>query len=273
MAEWMPGAVHSHLPANTNHTCASRARRDGIVLHTAASEATGAAHRTYWGRDPGAGASSTFYVDYDGTITQLMPLSERSWASASGNWRTCSVETQGQGSQAWTPAQVEALAAIIAWVSAQEGWPIRAMSSTSPSQRGVGWHCLAYGGESWNPASHDCPGSVRVSQIPAVIARALGGASAPTTTTTTPEEEEDMMIIIKSVNRPATLVGPGFCHTLRNSEELETALNILRPAVWDKINDRQFDVVRSIIVSGTLTADKTTSTLATMMGKLDKAVK
>ena len=82
-----------------------------------------------------------------------------------------------------------------------------------------------------------------------------------------------MMIIIKSVNRPATLVGPGFCHTFRNSEELETALNILRPAVWDKINDRQFDVVRSIIVSGTLTADKTTSTLATMLGKLDKAVK
>ena len=82
-----------------------------------------------------------------------------------------------------------------------------------------------------------------------------------------------MMIIIKSVNRPAALVGPGFFHTFRNSEELETALNILRPAVWDKINDRQFDVVRSIIVSGTLTADKTTSTLATMLGKLDKAVK
>ena len=82
-----------------------------------------------------------------------------------------------------------------------------------------------------------------------------------------------MFTIIKSPNRAATIVGPGFSHTFRNSEELETALNVFRPVVRDTLNDRQFDVTKAVIVGGTLTADKTTSTLATMLGKLDKAVK
>lgn len=190
MTSWMPGAAQR--PISKNYTPTPRTRRDGIVLHTAASEGTGADHATYWNRDASAQASSTFYVDRDGTITQLMPLEARSWATVDGNWRTCSVETQGQGTEPWTDAQVTALARIVAWASSVEGWPIRAMETTAPTQRGVGWHSLTYGGESWNPNGHACPGPKRVAQIPTIIARAKSGAT----------NQEDDMQLTDTITRP-----------------------------------------------------------------------
>ena len=196
---WMPGAIQR--PLSKNHTPVARQRRDGIVLHTAASSADGYAHWRYWNRDANAAASATFYVDWDGTITQYMPIEHISWASAMGNWRTCSVETQGQGADAWTDAQVESLAQIIAWASSVEGWPLRLMASTSRSERGVGWHSIAYGGERWNPHAHDCPGPRRVAQIPTVLARARAIAGgAPTSEAAeknTKRKKENNMRLVK----------------------------------------------------------------------------
>lgn len=191
MALWMPGATHKHLPANKNHSCKHRTRKDGIVLHTAASDAGGLGHYTYWARDS-VGVSCHFYVDRDGTVWQFMPLEETSWTSVQGCWRTIGIETQGWPGEAWTDAQVNSLARIVAWAASVEGWPIRAMASTSMAERGVGYHSLKYGGEVWNPNDHDCPGNTRVSQIPLILSLARSGETTTTTAPQGQEEEEEM---------------------------------------------------------------------------------
>lgn len=86
---------------------------------------------------------------------------------------------------------------------------------------------------------------------------AYGSPSTSTNTTlNTSSSEEIEMIVIRSANRPAALVGPGFFRTLANSEELEQSLNILSPKVFDKLNDRQYDVIKAVIKGGTVEANK-----------------
>ena len=92
----------------------------------------------------------------------------------------------------------------------------------------------------------------------------------PDTQPTPTESEPPEMTIIKSPNRPHALAGPGCFHIFRNSEELETALTVLKPAVKDAINDRQYDVVRAVILAGTLDAETTKTQLDTIYAALDK---
>ena len=91
-----------------------------------------------------------------------------------------------------------------------------------------------------------------------------------TPTATATESEPPEMVIIKSPNRPHALTGPGCFHIFRNSEELETALTVLKPDVKDAINDRQYDVVRAVILAGTLDAETTKTQLADIYAALDK---
>ena len=84
------------------------------------------------------------------------------------------------------------------------------------------------------------------------------------------EEGEPEMTIIKSPNRPHALTGPGCVHIFRNGEELETTLTVLKPAVKDAINDRQYDVIRAVIYAGTLDAETTKTQLADIYAALDK---
>lgn len=199
--EWMPGVVHLPLPdtmdryTNPNYGNWSSKRRDqcdGAVFHTAASDGTGAAHHKYWSRDSVA-VSCHFYVDLDGTITQLVARSRTSYTSVAGSVRTIGIETQGWPNQAWTDAQVKALARIIAWAAGVEGWPIQAMADRRPGTKGVGYHDQGGGGESWNPNGHYCPGDLRVAQIPLILSLARSGETTTTTPAGQEEEEEEMM--------------------------------------------------------------------------------
>lgn len=105
------------------------------------------------------------------------------------------------------------------------------------------------------------------------VRRYIIAADTPSDDAPTPiTESENDMIIIKSPNRPHALVGPGCFHKLRNTEELAVATTVLNPAVKDKLNDRQYDVCRAVILGGALDSTQTRADLAELVAALDKEV-
>src|SRR5690606_19351230 len=109
------------------------------ILHVAVSESSSLRG---WFNDPRSGASSHLYVRRDGTLEQYVDMRYTAWTSGSGSATTIGVETQGMGSGKWTPQQVEALAQIVAWAHREFGVPLRVMTSSKASERGVGYHAL-----------------------------------------------------------------------------------------------------------------------------------
>lgn len=89
------------------------------------------------------------------------------------------------------------------------------------------------------------------------------------TETPTIEQEEEPMFIIKSPNRPHALVAPGTFHKFRTSEELTVTSKVLSPTIKDAISDRQYDVIRAVIVAGTLDATSTAAQLKEIYAALD----
>ena len=77
------------------------------------------------------------------------------------------------------------------------------------------------------------------------------------------------MLIIKAPARPAALVGPATFHVFRNSEEQEVALKIFAPKVKDGLNDRQYDVLKSVILAGTIDSTTTARQLTELRTILD----
>lgn len=193
----MPGARWRPLSRNYTRRVTTK---DCIILH---STGTNAATSQYgWFNTPGAGASSHFHVDNNGVIEQYVDTAHMSWANASANPRSVTIETQGNGYGPWTAAQVRSIVRIIQWVrSVHKGIPLRQMTSSAASQKGIGWHRLGVngnfprtgilrgrsqrgGGQSWSKAfGKICPGDDRIKQIPAII-RQAGGHSTPATATT-----------------------------------------------------------------------------------------
>ena len=98
------------------------------------------------------------------------------------------------------------IARIIAETSAHYRYPLRLMSSSKASERGVGWHALGVpatrtqnaagisqtGGERWSGAvGKICPGPARVRQIPSIVSRA-GRGSLTESEEMTPQQEEKL---------------------------------------------------------------------------------
>ncbi|HLS02512.1 MAG TPA: N-acetylmuramoyl-L-alanine amidase [Beutenbergiaceae bacterium] len=192
---WMQGA--RRRPIRRNYT-ARVTEKDCIILHV-----TGAPNATSqhgWFNTRGAGASSHFHVDLAGNIEQYIDTAYMSWANREGNPRSVTIETQGGANGAWTTAQVRAIRTLIQWIRQHhKGIPLRQMTSSFRSQKGIGWHRLGCngnfprtgilrgrnqrgGGELWSGAyGKVCPGSDRIRQIPAII-RQAGGHWTPATT-------------------------------------------------------------------------------------------
>ena len=194
----MPGARWRPLSRNYTRRVTTK---DCIILH---STGTNAATSQYgWFNTPGAGASSHFHVDNNGVIEQYVDTAHMSWANASANPRSVTIETQGNGHGPWTAAQISSIVRIIQWVrSVHKGIPLRQMTSSAASQKGIGWHRLGVngnfprtgilrgrsqrgGGQSWSKAfGKICPGDDRIKQIPAIIRQANGHSTATATTST-----------------------------------------------------------------------------------------
>ena len=190
-AKWRP------LAADPSHQ-APMSRHDGIVLHTMAGSLAGT--EAMFLQSGFTGTESHFGVGADGTVFQWVDTSRRADANLSGTWRLLSVETAdtgppfpswaGSNVPAWTEAQLDAIAGIVAWAAAEHDFPIEPMRSSRASERGVGWHRLGIvpwkvaGGEAWSESTGKaCPGDRRIAQVPAVIRRAraiaAGGDDLP----------------------------------------------------------------------------------------------
>lgn len=186
---WYPGAVRK--PLTRNFTNASRSRTDGVVLHVAASEA---ATLQGWFNNPAARASSHFYIRRSGVVEQYLPINLISWAGVESDSRMISIETQGMGAGTWDAAQVNAIVDVLRWIRTVYPFPVRQMTSSKRTEKGIGYHALGVpgsnwqklrrvsqtGGELWSGAvGKICPGPGRVAQIPAIISRLSSTTTAP----------------------------------------------------------------------------------------------
>jgi N-acetylmuramoyl-L-alanine amidase len=195
----MPGAVWRPLP---NASKTRLAAYDITCIHTMVGSLAGT--DSYF-RNPATGVNSHFGTGGDGTIYQWVDTAYRSAANLNGNDHIVSIENADMGPQfaAWNtndgnavpafpPAQMEAIAKILAWVNKTHGIPLGLIPNSVRGNRGTGYHrqgiagYMAAGGEKWsNAAGKVCPGNRRVAQIQPIIDRArqiAGGA------TTNPEE-------------------------------------------------------------------------------------
>lgn len=160
----------------------------GVSLH----EAVTRAEETIFGWAQQAHACH-FYVGRYGNCEQYIDVGRKAAGVKDGNPTMLTVETwdgldvkteldvdgRGPNQTVWTPQQCERLADLIAWLHIEWGLPIRLMASSARSERGVAphrWGIDPYrqlGGEIWTKhAGKQCPGTLRIGQIPAILSRA-----------------------------------------------------------------------------------------------------
>lgn len=140
----------------------------------------------YFRREGYGGTESHFGVGGDGLVYQWQDTDHQADANLEGNHRVVSVETADHGAPfpawsgsdvpAWTTEQVEAIAALLAWLCRRYTIPCELIPDTRPGRRGIGYHRQGVdpwrvdGGERWSTAyGKVCPGDRRVAQIETVV--------------------------------------------------------------------------------------------------------
>jgi hypothetical protein len=182
------------LNADTWNRQPRLATPDIISLHTMVGTLAGT--DSMFRRNGYSGTFSHFGLGHDGTVYQWQDTAYRAAANLNGNHRIISVETADRGTgfpawdvndgnavPAWTPAQTEALARMIAFLCRAHDIPCQLIPDSRAGRRGIGYHRQGVDGsfadhrvpdgELWSSARGKvCPGSRRIAQIPQVIARA-----------------------------------------------------------------------------------------------------
>jgi peptidoglycan hydrolase-like protein with peptidoglycan-binding domain len=114
--------------------------------------------------NPSTEVSSHFGVGKDGRIYQWVDTDDVAWAEMAGNSSWISVECEGQPGDSLTDTQLSAVAQVVKWAQAIEGFPLQI--TDSPAVPGLGWHGM--GGEAWG--NHpDCPGDPIKAQRRAIL--------------------------------------------------------------------------------------------------------
>lgn len=231
-AVWRP--VPSHGGPLTSH--------HGLVEHITTDPDTASPYGYF--SDPAHQASSHLWIAGDGHVEQFIDLELASWAQAGGNYGWISVEVGGLTGSAKTPAQVEALARLWAWMHSTLGTPLQL--TDDPAGYGLGWHGM--GGSAWGGHTA-CPGTARLAQRPQVLGRALALTSASHSTTPTPSSEDDDM--------PLTAADYD---------------NVIRPGLMRDVQALIRDGLRSEGVSGAVAAVGPAQTSATETAALEQKV-
>lgn len=178
----MPGAVWlgEHSPGRAMN------RYDIVCLHTIVGFAP--AHAAH------------FSVHHDGRIEQSRDTRYQSGANLEGNHRVIAIENEDHGSAfgtwntkdghavpAFTEAQIEANAQILAWAHEAHGIPLQLCPDSRSTSRGLAYHRQGIdgnfgdydypgrvsGGEEWTLSDGKvCPGDKRISARDRILARA-----------------------------------------------------------------------------------------------------
>jgi hypothetical protein len=162
MTTLVPGAsykpVQNHGGPMSSHL--------GLVLHVQVGDGS-----LYgWFNNPAANASSHLWVAKTGAVEQYVDMDLESWAQEGGNMTYNSVETEGLPTEPLTSAQIESLGKIMAWGHSSYGWPLAACDHGG---RGLTTHAHYPSGTpdvTWG--GHPCPGSIRESEVPQILAHA-----------------------------------------------------------------------------------------------------
>jgi hypothetical protein len=159
-AVWKPVSGHGGVMAS--HL--------GLVLHVQQGNNSLAG----WFNNPGAGASSTWWVSKTGVLEQYVDANVSAWAQAQGNSTYNSIESEGYTTEPLTAAAEATLARLYKWGHDVYGWPYSL--AESPGVRGFGWHGM--GGAAWGGHT-GCPGDLRKNRRQAILTAAQGSAPAP----------------------------------------------------------------------------------------------
>ncbi|WP_433559957.1 peptidoglycan recognition protein family protein [Pseudonocardia xinjiangensis] len=177
-------------------TQSKMSRHDIICLHTMVGTLAGT--DSYFRQSGYGGTESHWGVGGDGRVFQWQDTDYVAEANLNGNHHVLSVETADIGPEfprwdtadgaevpAWTEAQMDSLAEIIARCCVEYDIPCALIPDSLPGRRGIGYHrqgvrpYMVAGGELWSAANGKvCPGDRRIAQIPDVISKAqaiIGG--------------------------------------------------------------------------------------------------
>lgn len=149
--------------------------------------------------------SSHFWVSQGGVVEQYVDTAIRAEADLEGNDATVSVETEGgedratAQTQVWTPAQLQSITTLVAWIMSTHQIPLRLAtdSKPGPTSQGLSWHRLGIdgnfpdlpsplagrrqrgGGMRYSTETGKvCPGDAKIGQIPGILAAITSGAAA-----------------------------------------------------------------------------------------------
>lgn len=145
----------------------------GVVLHV--NESNG--NLDNWVANQSHDMSCHFEVYKDGTATQYVDTAFASWCQMAGNGTYLSIETEGYHTEAFTAAQVDRIANLLAQAHMVHGVPL--VITDTPGKPGLGWHGM--GGNAWG-GHPDCPGPKRRAQRKDILAKAqalVAAAAAP----------------------------------------------------------------------------------------------
>ncbi|MFB7867004.1 N-acetylmuramoyl-L-alanine amidase [Streptomyces sp. NPDC056069] len=185
---WYPGATKYELQPESDSQPAIKPTQ--FIMHSIIAPWTAKRVYEYW-RDS-TNLESHFGLGYEGDLGQFIGTETRADANYQANRRpdgtgAVSIETASnlQGSDPWTPAQVEKLIELGVWMHQHHGVPLRICRTHDDP--GFGYHRLH---AEWAVSGTTCPGDARVRQFkdvvfPGIVARANGQ-------TTPPPEENDM---------------------------------------------------------------------------------
>lgn len=184
---------------------------DIICLHTMVGSLYGT--DVYFKSGGYGGTESHFGVGHDGETFQWQDLDYSADANYRGSNHIISIETadlgpgfpkwntnDGRAVPAWTDAQIDRLADLVAWSCHTFNIPPILIPDSKPGRRGIGYHrqgvpgYVVPGGELWSTARGKvCPGDRRIAQIPLVIDKARRILGSPSPSPSRPQTTEDDM--------------------------------------------------------------------------------
>ncbi|MFB7831999.1 peptidoglycan recognition protein family protein [Streptomyces sp. NPDC056056] len=199
---WYPGATRYELQPESDDQPAIRPTQ--FIVHSIIAPWTAKRVYEYW-RDS-TNLESHFGLGYEGDLGQFIGTETRADANYQANRRpdgtgAVSIETASnlQGSDPWTPAQVEKLIELGVWLHEQHDIPLRICRTHDDP--GFGYHRLH---AEWAVSGTNCPGDARVRQFREVV---FPGIVARATATPAPPEEDPVMALSKEdVDRVALRV-------------------------------------------------------------------
>ena len=167
-----PKAVLRLIPPGANDP---RIRPRLAILHTDAGNATSLYN---YFNGPSNGIESHFHIRKTGVVEQYRDTAYQADANFKANDYAISIETQGFGTEAWTPEQMAAIKDLLLWIFATHPEVLRQVTQTATGS-GVGYHIMFGAPGPWTPNARSCPGPLRIKQFREDITPWLKASSVP----------------------------------------------------------------------------------------------